>query len=323
MVPRPMGAVILRSPDGLVVVSVSRVSAVEGLFIISLAVPNSISPCSVSTSPRAWRWKSETLSSFSSADTCRLTADWLMRSASPAWVKLPASAAAWKMRSLSQSMGACFERVARDEWFVGLFGRFCRGFYLSQIALGLKCCHATHAGSGHSLAENLILDVTRGEHAGDGSAGGVGLGDEVAGGLHFQLAPEELGRRFVTDGDEHALRRQRCYLVALGVPQPYAGHGLGFGRSRHLLQDRVPHHLDLGVLEQALLQNLFGAEAVAPMDERDLAREVGEEQRFLDRGVAAAHHNDPFALVEEAIAGRAGGHAVALEGLFRRQTEPA
>ena len=59
-----------------------------------LAVPNSISPCSVSTSPRACRWNSETFSSFSSAETWRLTADWLMRSDSPAWVKLPASAAA-------------------------------------------------------------------------------------------------------------------------------------------------------------------------------------------------------------------------------------
>ena len=79
-VPRPIGVVMRRSPDGLVVVSVSSVSAVESLFMISLAVPNSISPCSVSTRPRAWRWNSETFSSFSSADTCRLTADWLMRS---------------------------------------------------------------------------------------------------------------------------------------------------------------------------------------------------------------------------------------------------
>ena len=93
-VPSPIGAVILKSPVGLVVVSVSSVSAVESLPMISAAVPNSISPCSVSTNPRAWRWNSETFSSFSKAETCRLTADWLMRSDSPAWVKLPASAAA-------------------------------------------------------------------------------------------------------------------------------------------------------------------------------------------------------------------------------------
>ena len=38
-VPSPIGAVTLRSPDGLVVVSVSSVSAVESLLMISLAVP--------------------------------------------------------------------------------------------------------------------------------------------------------------------------------------------------------------------------------------------------------------------------------------------
>ena len=68
-VPRPIGVVMRRSPDGLVVVSVSSVSAVESLLMISLAVPNSISPCSVSTRPRAWRWNRETFSSFSRADT--------------------------------------------------------------------------------------------------------------------------------------------------------------------------------------------------------------------------------------------------------------
>ena len=103
-VPRPIGAVIRTSPVGLVVPSDSSVSAVCSLVITSVAVRNRISPCSVSTSPRAWRWNSATPSSFSSAETCRLTADWLMRNPSPACVKLPASAAAWKMRSLSQSI---------------------------------------------------------------------------------------------------------------------------------------------------------------------------------------------------------------------------
>ena len=40
----------------------------------------------------------------SSAPIWRLTADWLRLSDSPAWVKLPASATAWKIRSLSQSI---------------------------------------------------------------------------------------------------------------------------------------------------------------------------------------------------------------------------
>ena len=54
-----------------------------------------------------------------------------------------------------------------------------------------------------------------------------------------------------------------------------------------------------------------------------LRGEVGQEQRFLDRGVAAADHDDFLAAVEEAVAGGAGGDAVALELLLGRKVEPA
>ena len=85
----------------------------------------------------------------------------------------------------------------------------------------------------------------------------------------------------------------------------------------------VPDHLDLGMLEQPVLQDLLGAEVVAAMHDRDLGGEVGEEQRFLDRGVAAADHQHLLAAIEEAVAGGAGRDAVALELLLGRQIEPA
>ena len=78
----------------------------------------------------------------------------------------------------------------------------------------------------------------------------------------------------------------------------------------------IPDHLDLRVLEQALLQDLLGAEAVAAVDDRDLGGEVGEEQRLLDGGVAAADDDDLLAPVEEAVAGGAGRDAEALEVLL-------
>ena len=53
----------------------------------------------------------------------------------------------------------------------------------------------------------------------------------------------------------------------------------------------VPAHLDLGVVEQPVLEDALGAELAAAVDDDDLLREVGEEQRFLDRGVAAADHH--------------------------------
>ena len=74
--------------------SVSLVRAASSFMKTSCAVRNSSSPCSVRISPRAWRWNSETDSSCSSALTCRDTADCDRPSCSPAWVKLPASAAA-------------------------------------------------------------------------------------------------------------------------------------------------------------------------------------------------------------------------------------
>ena len=89
------------------------------------------------------------------------------------------------------------------------------------------------------------------------------------------------------------------------------------------MQHRVPDHLDLRVLEQAILQDLLGAEMVAPVHDRHLAGEVGQEQRFLDRGVAAADHEHLLAAIEEAVAGRAGRNAEALELLLGRKIEPA
>ena len=59
------------------------------------------------------------------------------------------------------------------------------------------------------------------------------------------------------------------------------------------------------------------------MHDRDLRRKIGQEQRLLDRGIAAADHDHFLVAVEEAVAGRAGRHAVALEFLFGRQIEPA
>ena len=51
--------------------------------------------------------------------------------------------------------------------------------------------------------------------------------------------------------------------------------------------------------------------------------EIGQKQRFLDRGIAAADHDDFLAAIEEAVAGRAGRDAETLELLFRRHAEPA
>src|SRR6266404_3138337 len=58
------------------------------------------------------------------------------------------------------------------------------------------------------------------------------------------------------------------------------------------------------------------------MHDRHAGSEIGEEQRLLDRGIAAADHQHVLAAIEEAVASGAGGNAVALEFLLGRQLQP-
>src|SRR6201982_1106199 len=58
------------------------------------------------------------------------------------------------------------------------------------------------------------------------------------------------------------------------------------------------------------------------MHDRHAGSEIGEEQRLLDRGIAAADHQHLLAAIEEAVASGAGGNAVALEFLLGRQLQP-
>ena len=73
----------------------------------------------------------------------------------------------------------------------------------------------------------------------------------------------------------------------------------------------IPDDVDLLVLEQAFLQDLAGAQAVAAVDQRYFAGETGEEERFFDRAVAAANHHHLTAAEEKAVAGGAVAHAAA------------
>ena len=70
------------------------------------------------------------------------------------------------------------------------------------------------------------------------------------------------------------------------------------------------------------LQNLLGAERVAAVDEGDPAGVVGEVERLLHGGVAAADHRDLLAAEEEAIAGGTGRNAEAHEALLAFEAQP-
>src|SRR5271167_3047133 len=137
--------------------------------------------------PRAWRWNSGTDRLSSSALIWRLTADWLRLSASPAWVKLPASATAWKTRSLSQSMGVAIAALLREAGRARL-GR-------GEKFLGFERRHAAHARRRDRLPEDFVAHIAGGKDAGNVGRGRIGLGDDVAAGIERELAFEQLGDR--------------------------------------------------------------------------------------------------------------------------------
>ena len=75
------------------------------------------------------------------------------------------------------------------------------------------------------------------------------------------------------------------------------------------------------LLQQAVDQDRLGAELVAAVDHRDLLRDARQVERFLDGRVAAADHRDFLVAIEEAVAGRAGRHALAHERFLGSQAE--
>src|SRR5215510_2717752 len=311
----PGVVVTLSSPFGRSRLSVSLARAASSFMNTSCAVECSSSPCSVRMSPRAWRWNSETPSSCSSADTCRDTADCERPSCSPACVKLPASAAAWKTFSLSQSMLICARPLLRRHRRLGLALQ-------GEKALGLERRHAALAGSGYGLPIDVVGHVAGREDAGHRGRRRERRGLDVARGLHIQLLHEQLGGGGVADGDEYAVRRVLAARAGFDVAQNDAFHLQRVLLAQNLVQHGVPDHGNFPILEQTILQNLFCAECIAPVHERDARSEIGEEQRLLDRGIAAADHQDLFAAIEEPITGGASGYAIALEFLLGRQVEP-
>src|SRR3546814_6633464 len=81
----------------------------------------------------------------------------------------------------------------------------------------------------------------------------------------------------------------------------------------------VPDHLDRRMSEQALLQDLLGAQGVAAMHQHHLAGMVGQIQRLFHGGIAAADHHHLLAAIEETVAGSAeiGRAHVELQSLMR------
>ena len=153
----------------------------------------------------------------------------------------------------------------------------------------------------------MVGAVTRDEDAGDVGADGVRSGDEVTAFVDREGRREGLRIGHVTDGHEDALHGE----VAVGAGLLDDAEGMDLLVAEDLLRGDVQDELDLLVGLDALDHDVGGAEGVATVHEVDLGGEAGEEEGFFAGGVAAADDGDRDVAVEGAVAGRAGGHAVA------------
>ena len=114
---------------------------------------------------------------------------------------------------------------------------------------------------------------------------------------------KEIGVGTVPDRDEDPGARQICRLAGHEILESDAGH---YVIAENVFDDGVPDERDLFVLHRAVLHDFGGSQFVAPVDDRDLGREFGQEGRFLHRTVAAADDNQFLSFEEESVAGRTG-----------------
>src|SRR5437867_5974881 len=122
-----------------------------------------------------------------------------------------------------------------------------------------------------------------------------------------------------TDEDEYAADPEPHVVTGAGVREQQVTDALpGSFDLHHVL---VPDHLDLGVREGTLLEDLRRPELVAAVHDVDLARVAGEIVRLLDGGVTAAHDRQHLAFEDRAVAHRAVRDALRRVFLLTRHRE--
>ena len=95
------------------------------------------------------------------------------------------------------------------------------------------------------------------------------------------------------------------------------------GVAEDLVDLGVEHEVELVVRLGAVDHDPRGAELVAPVDQVDVGGELRQEERLLERRVAAADDVDVLLAEERRVTGRAGRDAAALVLLLRLDPEPA
>src|SRR5215472_10309559 len=105
------------------------------------------------------------------------------------------------------------------------------------------------------------------------------------------------------DGDKNTVCAQLAHLTGLRVFDEHVGDSqraaIMAAGTANFLDDTIEAGGDVDCRAQALLENTFGAQAVAAVHEGHRFGEVAEVQRLLDRGIAPADDDDIPATKEE------------------------
>src|SRR6185295_14288176 len=171
-----------------------------------------------------------------------------------------------------------------------------------QETLGVDGGHAAGAGSSHGLAVRRVLDIAGGEDAWH-TCGRSLCCTDIPLGVHVQLAAEEMSVGTVPDRDKDACTRHLRDLAGHEILDSHACHPV---IPKNIFDGGVPDERDLLVLHGTVLHDVGGPQLIAPVDDRDLGRELGQEGRFLHCTVAPADHNQLLTLEKEPVAGCTG-----------------
>src|SRR5258708_7556885 len=218
----------------------------------------------------------------------------------------------WAKPGLSES----FSRVARSIKLYyarcgdDLLGQhFC--VVLFQELFRVHGGHASGAGGGHGLAVAVILDVASNKDAGDGRFAAI-QGDEIAVGIHFELAAEDGGVRVVADSNEDTLKFDLGNGIGLRVPQAHAAN-VSVGMGKNFVDHRGSDEFDFLIGPCAVEHDFGGAKLRTTVHEIDPAGVAGQEDGFFHGGVATAHNRNWFTAEKVAVARSACGNAAAHE----------
>src|SRR5271154_3418764 len=191
-----------------------------------------------------------------------------------------------------------------------------------QPTVSLQGGHATEPSGGNGLSEDIVRDVAGGEDAIDARGGRSRRRSDIAVRLQCELAAHEFGRRSMANGDEYPVRIDLLESDARDIAQPRASDPTGSPASQNFIDLAVPFIGAVRPRGETLDQDPLGPESIAAMYYGDLGGDLGEVERLLDRGIAAADDDPLLPPEEKAVAGRESRDTEALEHLFARQAQP-